>query len=57
MKIGGHKKIDLFVNGKYYTSTNSYRTCLQAVIGLKKTDKEYFIDKTVKAFFDHTKRG
>lgn len=46
---GKHKKIDLYVDGKYYASTNSYKTVKDAVNSLKSKDK--FKDKNIKGNF------
>ena len=36
---GKYKKIDLYVDGKYYASTNSYKTVKEAIAALKNKDE------------------
>ena len=46
---GKYKKIDLYVDGKYETSTNSYKTVKEAIAALKNKDK--YKDKKVTGEF------
>ena len=46
---GKYKKIDLYVNGKYETSTNSYKTVKEAIAALK--NKDEYKDKKVTGEF------
>ena len=46
---GKYKKIDLYVDGKYYASTNSYKTVKDAVNSLK--SKKEFEGKSIKGNF------
>lgn len=46
---GKYKKIDLYVDGKYYASTNSYKTVKDAVNSLK--NKKGFEGKSIKGNF------
>ena len=46
---GKYKKIDLYVDGKYYASTNSYKTVKDAVNSLK--NKKEFEGKSIKGNF------
>ena len=61
-----HKKIDLFINGCYYCSTNFYKTCKEAKLSLKNKLQSkskflpyYFEDLEnikISAFFDKSRR-
>ena len=61
-----YKKIDLFINGCYYCSTNFYKTCKEAKRSLKnkiqnksKFEPYYFADienLKISAFFDNSRR-
>lgn len=46
---GKYKKIDLYVDGKYYASTNSYKTVKEAIAALK--NKDEYKDKKVTGEF------
>lgn len=46
---GKYKKIDLYVDGKYETSTNSYKTVKEAIAALK--NKDEYKDKKVTGEF------
>lgn len=46
---GKYKKIDLYVDGKYETSTNSYKTVKEAIAALKNKDK--YKDKKITGEF------
>lgn len=46
---GKYKKIDLYVDGKYETSTNSYKTVKEAIAALK--NKDEYKDKKVTGSF------
>ena len=45
-----YKKIDLFYRGKYMHSTNSYKTCKEAIQSGLKTHK-CMNEKDLKAYF------
>ena len=61
-----YKKIDLFINGCYYCSTNFYKTCKEAKQSLKNKlqSKNKFLPNYVadiesikiSAFFDKSRR-
>ena len=61
-----YKKIDLFINGSYYCSTNFYKTCKEAKLSLKNKlqSKSKFLPYYIKdlenikisAFFDKYSR-
>ena len=61
-----YNKIDLFINGTYYCSTNFYRTCREAKLSIKKKlqSKSKLMPNYVEdiesikisAFFDKSRR-